>query len=248
MLFLTYRRKFNMKKTLGILIIIGIVAVAVLISGCTDNNSGIEDNGGADVPEGQDVPANDVPALEPITSVYTEDNNTETVRALKGDTIIIELQENPTTGYSWNLSASSGLSLVDDKYVQDSAEEGMTGVGGVHVWTFDVIEDGVQDISAVYMRPWEDITGEEDAFELTVHVMPLESMIMATGTVIYVDLEGGFYGIAGEDKTNYDPVNLEEEFREDGLEVEFTAYPVEDMMSIRMWGQLVEIRSIQSAA
>jgi inhibitor of cysteine peptidase len=237
-----------MKKTFGILLIIWIVAVAVLTSGCTDNNSGIEDNGGADVPEEQDAPANDVPALEPITSVYTEDNNTEAARALKGDTIRIELQENPTTGYSWNLSASSGLSLVDDEYVQDSAGEGVTGVGGVHVWTFAVIEDGVQDISAVYTRPWEDITGEEDAFELTVHVVPLENMIMATGTVIYVDLEGGFYGIAGEDNTNYDPVNLEEEFREEGLEVEFIAYPVEDVASIRMWGLLVEIRSIQPTA
>ncbi|WP_292464453.1 protease inhibitor I42 family protein [Methanolobus sp.] len=237
-----------MKKTLGILLIIGIVAIAVLTSGCMDNNSGIEDNGDADVPEGQDAPANDFPALEPITSVYIEDNNTEIVRALKGDTIIIELQENPTTGYSWNLSASSGLSLVNDTYVQHSADEGLTGVGGVHVWTFDLIENGVQNISAVYKRPWEDITGEEDAFELTVNVVPLENMIMATGTVIYVDLEGGFYGIAGEDNTNYDPMNLEEEFMEDGLEVEFTAYPVEDMMSIRMWGQLVEIRSMQSAA
>ena len=237
-----------MKKTSGILLIIWIVAVAILTAGCTDNSSGIEDNGGADVPGGQDAPANDVPALEPITSVYTEDNNTGTARALKGDTIIMELKENPTTGYSWNLSASSGLSLVDDKYVQDPAKEGMAGVGGVHVWTFDVIEDGVQKISAVYKRPWEDITGEEDTFELTVHVVPQESMIIETGTVTYVDLEGGFYGIAGEDNTNYDPVNLEEDFREDGLEVEFTAYPVEDMMSIRMWGQLVEIRSIQSAA
>ena len=79
-------------------------------------------------------------------------------------------------------------------------------------------------------------------------MVPGHTIIQAVGTVAYVDIEGGFYGIAGDDDTNYDPVNLEDEFRKDGLKVEFTAYPAEDMASFHMWGQLIELRSIRSVA
>lgn len=237
----------------GLLIMIGIVALAAITSGCTDTGSSITDNGtedeGSDASEGPDASAdNNTASFEPVTSVYTEDNNTSTIRALKGDTLVISLKENPTTGYSWNVSASPGLSLVDDEYVQDPAAEGAVGAGGVHNWTFEVAEEGIQNISAVYKRPWEDITGSEETFELTVNAVTPEDMIRTTGTVVYMDLEGGFYGIAGDDDVNYDPLNLGEEFREDGLEVEFTAYPVEDVASFHMWGQLVEIRSIEAVS
>jgi inhibitor of cysteine peptidase len=248
MLFLTYRRKHDMKKILCLFLIIGIAAVAVLASGCTDNSSGIKNNEGGDVPQGQDEQVNDTAALEPITSVYTEDNNTSSVRAVKGDIIIIMLEENPATGYSWNLSAGSGLSLLDEQYVQDSAVEGMAGAGGVHNWTFEVTENGAQNVSAIYKRSWENTTGNEDIFKLTVDVVPENTILRTKGTVVYVDIEGGFYGIAGEDNTNYDPVYLEDEFREDGLKVEFTAYPVEETASFHMWGRIIEIRSIQPVA
>lgn len=234
------------------MLIIGIVALAAITSGCTDTRSSIADNDtedeGSDASEGPDASAdNNTSSFESMTSVYTEDNNTSAIWALKGDTLVISLKENPTTGYSWNVSASPGLSLVDDKYVQDPAAEGMVGAGGVHNWTFEVVEEGTQNISAVYKRPWEDITGSEETFELIVNAVVPEDMIRTTGTVVYMDLEGGFYGIAGDD-VNYDPLNLGEEFREDGLKVEFTAYLVEDMASSHMWGQLVEIRSIKAVS
>lgn len=235
-----------------LLLIIGIIALAAITSGCTDTGSSTMDSGtedeGADVPEGSDASANDTLSFESITSVYTEDNNTSTIRTLKGDTLVISLEENPTTGYSWNISASPGLSMVDDEYVQDPVGEGIVGAGGVHNWTFEVVEEGIQNISAVYKRPWEDVTGSEKTFELNVDVVSQENLIRTTGTVVYMNLEGGFYGIAGDDNVNYDPLNLKEEFREDGLEVEFTAYPAEDMASFHMWGQIVEIRSIKAVS
>jgi hypothetical protein len=66
-----------------------------------------------------------------------------------------------------------------------------------------------------------------------------------TGTVIYVSLEGGFYGIKGDDGRNYDPVNLPEEFRKDGLRVRFAARELKDQASFHMWGVLVEVITIQ---
>lgn len=65
------------------------------------------------------------------------------------------------------------------------------------------------------------------------------------GTVVYVDLEGGFYGIRGEDGKSYNPINLEEEYKRDGIRIEFSAVVRKDIMSIQMWGTIIEIKKIQ---
>ena len=67
------------------------------------------------------------------------------------------------------------------------------------------------------------------------------------GTVTYLDLEGGFYGIIGEDGKKYLPLNLDEGFAEDDLKVRFTYERREGVMSIAMWGQAVNITSIERA-
>jgi hypothetical protein len=66
-----------------------------------------------------------------------------------------------------------------------------------------------------------------------------------TGTVQYINLEGGFYGIIDEDGNKYDPVNLPDEFKQDGLRVKFSAKILKDQMSIHMWGTLIEITEIE---
>ena len=65
------------------------------------------------------------------------------------------------------------------------------------------------------------------------------------GTVTYLELEGGFYGIVGEDGNNYLPLNLEEEFKQDSLQVRFTYERREGVMTIAMWGQAVDITAIE---
>jgi len=81
---------------------------------------------------------------------------------------------------------------------------------------------------------------------LLLGCLPEENgLITAKGTVRYLDLEGGFYGIVADDGTHYDPgESLPEEFRRDGLRVRFTARPKEGV-TIRMWGKLVEIEKIE---
>ncbi|MCK9307604.1 MAG: DUF333 domain-containing protein [Methanoculleus sp.] len=69
--------------------------------------------------------------------------------------------------------------------------------------------------------------------------------VAANGTVTYVDLEGGFYGIVTDDGRNYLPGNLPEEYRTDGLRVLFSADVEGGGVGIHMWGTPVEIRSIE---
>jgi hypothetical protein len=67
-----------------------------------------------------------------------------------------------------------------------------------------------------------------------------ENIIEITGTVVYKEIEGGFYAIDADDGSKYDPVNLPESFKKDGLKVKVTAENT-DMMSIHMYGSVIKI-------
>lgn len=71
-----------------------------------------------------------------------------------------------------------------------------------------------------------------------------EDIVSGVGTVRYVDLEGGFYGIVADDGARYNPDSLEESFRRDGLRVRFRARVQEDVMTVQMWGQPVELLDV----
>lgn len=71
------------------------------------------------------------------------------------------------------------------------------------------------------------------------------SEINGTGTVKFLDFEGGFYGIIGDNGKNYDPINLGKEFQVDGLRVRFDAKKSENVASFHMWGTIIEIINIE---
>lgn len=70
-------------------------------------------------------------------------------------------------------------------------------------------------------------------------------IVEGTGTVQYIELEGGFYGIVGDDGRQYDPMDLDENLKEDGLRVHFRARAVNDVASIHMWGTVVDLISVE---
>lgn len=150
-----------MKNDLYKILAVGLLLFAAITSGCTDNK--VSDNNTTIVPE-QPTQMNkgfDISINESNTPIITKMN----------DTINISLGENPSTGYSWNMTASSGLTPVNDTFVQDPAKPDMVGVGGTHIWVFQVTNQTEQYISAIYKRPFENVTGEEEVFNLTVSVV-----------------------------------------------------------------------------
>lgn len=70
-------------------------------------------------------------------------------------------------------------------------------------------------------------------------------LMQITGTVAYVEVEGGFYVIRSDDGVQYDPINLPAEFRQDGMSVEAEAIRRDDMASYHMAGPLVELLRIR---
>jgi hypothetical protein len=64
------------------------------------------------------------------------------------------------------------------------------------------------------------------------------------GTVVKNDLEGGFFAIEGVDGKTYEPINLPDAFRKDGMRVKATVRVRRDVRSIHMVGEIVEIVDI----
>jgi hypothetical protein len=72
-----------------------------------------------------------------------------------------------------------------------------------------------------------------------------QKVIEGTGTIRYVDIEGGFYEISADNGETYDPTNLPQEYAKDGLRVKFTAKYLKDAVGIHMSGKIVEILTIE---
>ncbi len=73
----------------------------------------------------------------------------------------------------------------------------------------------------------------------------IKASLEDSGTVKYVKLEGGFYGIISDNGEKLDPVNLKNEFKKDGLRVKFVYSFKKSGANIHQWGKFIEIISIR---
>lgn len=106
-----------------------------------------------------------------VQQMYTESDNGKTISVSVGEPFMVRLAENPSTGYSWNLTHDDGLKLDNDQYVAREVPANIVGSGGNHEWTFTPKKPGTYVISGIYKRPWEPMTGSEQRFMLTVNVI-----------------------------------------------------------------------------
>jgi hypothetical protein len=66
-----------------------------------------------------------------------------------------------------------------------------------------------------------------------------------TGRVVWMNFEGGFFAIHGDDQATYDSHDLPAEFRHDGLRVAATLRRRLDLACIHMAGTIVNVLSIR---
>jgi hypothetical protein len=67
--------------------------------------------------------------------------------------------------------------------------------------------------------------------------------IRGEGTVVWVNLEGGFWGIEAANGHEYEPLNLPEPFQVNGMKVVFSGKLL-NWPSMHMWGETLEIGEI----
>jgi len=88
-----------------------------------------------------------------------------------GQSLVVTLASNVTTGYSWSLTENSDdsvLSNTGNEYI--APQTTLVGAGGKEEWTFKALKKGNSTISMVYSRPWETDTPPAQTFDLTVVV------------------------------------------------------------------------------
>ena len=72
-----------------------------------------------------------------------------------GEEIVLKLENNPSTGYSWILNEAKHPGLVSLGKPTYADHSPMPGAGGLQSWNFRAVERGVQSLRFEYQRPWE---------------------------------------------------------------------------------------------
>jgi inhibitor of cysteine peptidase len=109
--------------------------------------------------------------LQPATASllrFDESDNGAVIHAKMNDFIIINLPENPTTGYMWDVDATTGLKPKSDTYNRPATMR--MGAGGSHTWNYVVTGTGTQEFSAVYHQPWMPIEEGDMTYSLTFEI------------------------------------------------------------------------------
>ena len=98
-----------------------------------------------------------------------ETQNGQTVSLASGDSLVIELAGNPTTGYEWAVAQADDdlLRLADSSYTPDSP--GLAGSGGLYLFRFEALRPGSAPLLLAYRRPWEP-NAPARSFALTVSI------------------------------------------------------------------------------
>ena len=120
-------------------------------------------------------------AGKPITIVISEDafrgsdaHPRKEVVLVPGDTLVVKLGLNPTTGYRWTEKPANSnprvLKRKSHEYIRRDGKgpsgRPMVGVGGIETWTFNAAKNGEATLDFAYGRPWQG--GEKATWTLKV--------------------------------------------------------------------------------
>ena len=93
----------------------------------------------------------------------------ENMTVYVGDEIIIRLNSNPSTGFTWKFNVDSEtediLSISEEKFIAVKTSA-VAGAGGVSEFTIKALKPGEAKLTGVYIRPW---LKYEDEDENSVH-------------------------------------------------------------------------------
>jgi inhibitor of cysteine peptidase len=106
---------------------------------------------------------------------FNADSNGKTVALKVGDRFDLTLDENATTGYSWEIvDGLDGVlkQLGDPEFHTERSDKHKVGVGGSVTYHFEAVGEGASTLKLVYHRRWEKDKPPVKIFQLTVTVSP----------------------------------------------------------------------------
>jgi inhibitor of cysteine peptidase len=85
----------------------------------------------------------------------TETDNGTRIVLNPGDTLVLKLKSNPTTGYSWALFGTVEPLLKSQGSEYQSSQSGLAGAGGYQIFRFSAAGSGQGPLAVAYRRSWE---------------------------------------------------------------------------------------------
>ena len=73
----------------------------------------------------------------------------------------------------------------------------------------------------------------------------VDDEVTLTGSIIFKELEGGFYAFIAESGDRYTLHNLEEQFQQNGLIAKVTGVPKPKMMTFTQFGTVLQVTSVE---
>jgi inhibitor of cysteine peptidase len=96
------------------------------------------------------------PDLPTATTVEVDDShNGNSISLSLGQILVVSLEANPTTGYTWEVDDIDVSMLNQLGEAQFQPESEAIGAGGTQTYYFRAIAEGQTDLSLAYLRPWE---------------------------------------------------------------------------------------------
>ena len=101
--------------------------------------------------------------------VFTEKDSPGALGTDVGSTFVVDLVENPSTGYEWTMKLGPGLTLLHDQVVTPvQASPALVGVPGQHLWFIKVEKAGTTAVTGIYARPSDAATKNAADFSMKV--------------------------------------------------------------------------------
>jgi len=149
---------------------------ALLATGC-GGTAGTEGEGAPAVaPEptattGVEQPAQDAgPAQGAEPTRLTEADAGKTVSLPVGAVLVVALEGNPTTGYTWEKVAGDAAVLSESGESTFAPVSEAPGSGGTRTFTFEAVATGRTPLKLVQHRSWEEGVDPLQTFEVEVAV------------------------------------------------------------------------------
>ena len=112
-----------------------------------------------------------IEAAEGLPAVkLDEDNNNQTVELQIGQKADLVLDENPTTGYRWEVASMDKAVLKQTEEPEFKPDSEAIGAGGEKTFHFKAVAPGRTTLKLIYHRSWETSVPPVKTFEATIIV------------------------------------------------------------------------------
>ncbi len=136
------------------------------------------------------------------TVTVTQAQNGGTVALAVGETLVVQLAGNPTTGYEWTIATidAAFLQALGSTYAADSDA---LGAGGTYTFRFRAMQAGTTTLALAYRRAWEPAAIE--TFTLAVNIQDAGTDTDSEANT----LEGTRWKLAAWSASSLDPARFD---------------------------------------